>query len=165
MAPTADGIINAIGINSIKYLSFGFDIESDSVHMVTNVNADSTYGSADSYALAVTYPPDFVPESVFTLNASGFNLGTFILEARQIIFAAVPTASIIYQSQIAPMQEQAGINIDADFINNFDDGLLSLTLIPTTSVETGAPDINSVDTMYAVKIKNPDSFKRALETI
>jgi hypothetical protein len=164
LKPTPDAVINALGLNSLKSGFVGVRFEKDNVRVDTNVAVDTTFGVGRLFrAYSHDYAmPDFVPESALSVNSSGFNLGTLLVEVRQILFAAAPSFSMIYQAQIGQMQQQSGIDFEKDFLNNFDDGLVCFSIDNPDDLKAG---LGNNQQIFALKIKDAATFKHSLDAI
>jgi hypothetical protein len=164
MKPTPEAVLSALGMSSLKNCVFGVKFEPDNVRMTTNIAVDTSYGIGRLFrAYASDYPtPDFVPEASVAVNASGFNLGTLIVEGRQIFFSALPSAQLFYQAQIGQIQQQTNVDLEKNFIENFDNGLVTFALDNQTAVK---PDLGNRQQIYALKIKDAASFKRGLDAV
>jgi len=164
LKPTPDAVINATGMNSFKNVLVGVTFDSDNVRLNTNIAVDTSFGIGRLFrAYAQNYAtPDFIPESAVSVNASGFNLGTLLVEARQIAFTASPMFAMLYQAQIGQLQEQIGIDFEKDLIGNFDDGLVCFTL---DNPEAANTDLTNRQQIFALKIKDATSFKRSLDAV
>ena len=163
--PTADAVIKALGLDSVKSVLAGVKFDADSVHMNAALNVDISYGVGrllraygDSYVT-----PDFVPDATTKAVASAsFNLSTLVMEIKQIVFSAYPTASFIYQAQVAQIQQKNGIDFDKDLLGNFGDGLVSFTIDNPDVTKVGA---EATVQIFALKINDPATFERSLLTV
>jgi hypothetical protein len=163
--PSADAIINALGMSSFKSLLAGVKFEADNVHMNTVITVDSSYGIGrlarayvDTYAM-----PDFVPDATTrAINSAGFNLSTFVNEIKHIAFTAYPPASFVYQAKIAQVKQQTSVDLDKDLLGNFGDGLVSFTIDNPDSTKTG---LDATLQIFALKINDPTAFERSLSTV
>ncbi len=160
MQPNAEAIITAIGIDSIKSLSFGLEFKPDYVRSRTVLKVDSSYGIGRLLSsVGGAYPrPDFVPEGVTSVNTSSINLGKVVGEIRQIAFNAYPAANFLYQMYTAGIQQQ-GVNLDTDLIGNFDDGFVMMGL------DKDVPTDGIAKNLFAFKVKDAAALKRAIDAI
>jgi hypothetical protein len=164
LKPTPEAVISALGMNSLRDVVASVKFESDNVHVCTNIGVDTTFGIGRLFnAYATNYAtPDFIPENATAVNASGFNLGTLITEVKQIVFTAAPSFSMIYQAQVAQVQQQTGIDIEKDIIGNLDDGLVAFTIGDPDEIKT---DIEKRQQVFALKLKDSATFKRGLDVM
>jgi len=160
MAPNAERIISALGLSSLHSMLISVEFKPEFAHMVANYKMDTNFGIGRLFqCVADSYPkPDFVPEAPISATSAGVNLGAFLRELRQILFNALPAASMYYQMYTAQIQEQ-GVNLDSDLIDNFDNGIVVFSIHKDLAEDTPQQDL------IAFKIKDPDAMKRVIDAI
>jgi|GEM_PF-3833123 len=160
MSPSAEAIIKAIGLDSLHSIQIGLKFRPENVLIKSITKLDTNYGIGRIFtAIGNSYPkPDFVPQAPASINATGINVGVYISELRQMIFNAYPQASMFYQMYTGQIQQQ-GVNLDTDLINNFDEGLVVFNM------DKEFPPKGQPQNLLAFKIKDADSFKRAVDSI
>ena len=164
--PDAEALIKALGIDSFKFVSMGIRFDPEYIRFSAYVSFDSSYGIGRFFrVIGENYPtPDFIKDSTTrSINSTALNLTTFFSEAKDIFFAAIPSASLIYQAQVAQMTQVCGVNIDTDVMGAFDEGfIVSLVDNPDKAQTANSPEVLP---FYAIKLKDAPTFLHNLSTL
>ena len=108
--------------------------------------------------------PAYIPSDVPGAGINHFNLSAFFINLENLVIQAVPVAGGMYQGYLAQIKSQSGIDVREGLISNLGSEMVTVDLNQTRQ----SPDqsgINPIEKVYAIKIKDRQSFEMAINGI
>jgi len=151
-------LMQALGLMELKNFFFKLELKEDEMVVDSTVKIlDLTKGIFTLFDVQPSQFPriSFVPSNIFALEIGRMDLLGIWQEVPRVIEVAYPTAKAQYDMILNMLQQQVGINFEQDLLVNLGTQYLSFA-------ELGNEKGTSV---IAVELKNPQAFKKALETM
>jgi hypothetical protein len=161
-----DLLLSALNLRMFDGFFLGLTLDTECSYLTSGLMLNGRKGLASllQHEKGPLPHPAYVSSDVPSVRINQINLSDFFINLENLVTEAVPMVGGVYKGYLSHIKSQTGIDIRAGLINNLGSEIVTVDLIQTRQ----SPDqavINLINTVYAVKIKDRQSFEMTINGI
>ncbi|MDZ8118918.1 hypothetical protein [Pontiella agarivorans] len=157
VAAKDQSLFNALGLLNVNYLSCRIEMHDDEMVVNSTLNARDLENGL--FSLLDTEPSElptvtFIPEDLTSLEVGRIDLPGLWQEIPAILQQIDPGTKPQFDMMLAMLQQQTGINLEQDLLENLGTQYLSFSIVEN----------DSASSVIALELKDGMAFKQGLES-